>query len=254
MVIAIVGKGGTGKTVVATIMIGLLAKRFPGDVLAIDADSASSLPYTLGIQPKKTVSDLRKGINGSLEVQNDLKGLSSKEIMRSILTKGQGYDLMTMGRPEGSGCFCAINDLLKFGITLLSEDYRITVIDGEAGPEQLNRRVVESVDVLLVMADMSRRSIGTAAEIMKVAQSEDCDGGEINIKRSGLIMNRVRGDEPELNLVKKTGLDVLASLPEDNDINQYDREGKSLLNLPKSSPSLRAIDNLLSELVPGYAE
>lgn len=249
-VIAVTGKGGTGKTVTSTILIGMLAEKFPGEVLAIDADSASSLPYTLGIETKKTVSELRKGIAGSREVQDEFQNLSSKEIMRSLLTHGDGFDLMAMGRPEGSGCFCAVNDLLKLGITLLSEDYRVTIIDGEAGPEQLNRRVVESVDVLLVMADMSRRSIGTAAEIMKVAQSDT--GGEIDIKKAGLILNRVRGDEPEIEMVRKTGLPILAEMPEDSYVNQFDREGRSLLGLPQESSSRQAIVRLLEELVPGF--
>jgi CO dehydrogenase maturation factor len=250
LIIAVVGKGGTGKTVVATMLIGMLAERFPGEVLAIDADSASSLPYTLSLTVNKTVSNLRKGISGSRDVQDELRNLTSKEIMRSILTPARGFDLMAMGRPEGSGCFCAVNDLLKLGITLLSKDYRVTIIDGEAGPEQLNRRVVDSVDILLVMSDMSRRSIGTAAEIMKVAQSDI--GGEISIKHTGLILNRVRGDEPERKMVQKTGLTVLAELPEDSLVNQFDRDGRSLLDLPHNSPSRQAIEALLEELVPSY--
>ncbi len=250
IVIAVTGKGGTGKTVVSTLLIGLLAQRFPGEVLAIDADSASSLPYTLGLEVSKTVSELRKGIVGSRQVQDDLRNISSKEIMRSLLTCGKGFDLMTMGRPEGNGCFCAVNDLLKLGITLLSEDYRITIVDGEAGPEQLNRRVVESVDMLLIMADMSRRSIGTAAEIYKVAQSTD--GGEIDIKRAGLILNRVRGDEPELEMVRKTGLSIVAELPEDSFVNQFDREGRSLLDLPAASPCRQNVESLLTQLVPDF--
>jgi len=247
-VIAITGKGGTGKTALATIMIGLLAERYPDEVLAIDADSASSLPFTLGITVDKTVSEFRKKLSGSKELQMGLDNSPSKEIMRSLLTKGHGFDLLAMGRPEGAGCFCAVNDLLKLGISMLAGDYRITIIDGEAGPEQLNRRVVEEVDVLLVVADMSRRSISTAAEIMKVAQSSG--DSEIHVKRAGLVLNRVRNDRIEKSLIMQTGLDILAELPEDSLIYSYDKEGTPLLDLPPNSPFLSAARSLLWGLIP----
>jgi len=249
-VIAVTGKGGTGKTVLATIMIGMLAKRYPGQILAIEADSASSLPYTLGVTVEKTVSEFRKELSGSRQLQASLNDTPSKEIMRSLLTPCEGFDLLTMGRPEGAGCFCAVNDLLKLGITILAEDYLVAIIDGEAGPEQLNRRVVESVDVLLVMADMSRRSIATAAEIMKVAQGGE--NPEIAIKKAGLVLNRVKSDVPERALLKNTGLDVLAELPEDALVNTFDREGKSLMELPEDSPCPVVIKALLEKIIPGF--
>lgn len=246
--IAVTGKGGTGKTALATIMIGLLAERYAGRVLAIDADSASSLPYTLGVKMEKTVSDLCKGLAGSRDIQAQYSNSPSKEIMRSLLTHGPGFDVLFMGRPEEPGCFCAVNELLKFGITMLTDDYKITVIDGEAGPEQLNRRVVESVDILLVVADMSSRSLGTAAEILKVAQR----GGNISIKQAGLVLNRVREDQPADEMLKRVGLEVFAELPEDRLINQYDREGKSLLDLPEDSPCLQAVKALLKKILPDF--
>jgi len=249
-VIAITGKGGTGKTVLATIIIGMLAKRYPGRVLAIDADSASSLPFTLGITVEKTVSEFRKELTGSRELQASLNDTPSKEIMRSLLTKCDGFDLLTMGRPEGAGCFCAVNDLLKLGITILADDYAVTIIDGEAGPEQLNRRVVDSVDVLLVMADMSHRSIATASEIMKVTQ--DGANTEIAIKKAGLVLNRVRSDQPERELLMKTGLEVLAELPEDALVNSFDREGRSLIELPEDSPCPLVVKALLEKIILGF--
>ncbi|WP_165045475.1 hypothetical protein [Adlercreutzia sp. ZJ138] len=248
--IAVVGKGGTGKTVVATILIGLLAKRFPGSVLAIDADSASSLPYTLEMDVERTVSRLRSDVAGSRDIQDEYRHVSSKDMMRTLLAKGDGFDLMVLGRPEGAGCYCAVNDLLKLGITLLSGDYRVTIIDGEAGPEQLNRRVVSKVDLLLVMCDMSIRSLRTAKEIMNVATSEHGEG--VNVAQAGIILNRVRGDEPEYKALANTGLRVLAQLPEDPCINQYDREGRALLDLPQDCPSRQEIERMLREIIPEY--
>lgn len=247
--IAITGKGGTGKTVVATLLIRMLAERYKNKVLAIDADSAMSLPYTLGMKVDKTVSELRKGLLGKDQLRNELDNAPTKELMRSILSHGDGFDLLTMGRPEEPGCFCAVNELLRYGIDALLGEYEVTIIDGEAGPEQLNRRVLKSIDVLLVVADMSARSLETAGGIMKVAQ-----GGEdgIKVKQAGLVLNRVRNDEPAEELVKKSGLEVFGCLPEDTLVNSFDRDGKSLLELPMDSACPMAVREILKKVIPDF--
>ena len=247
--IAITGKGGTGKTMIATLMIGLLSERFYGQVLAIDADSAMSLPYTLGIAAEKTVGHLRKGVISPGIVRKRMEEQTLGEWMRTILCHGDGYDLLAMGRPEEPGCFCTVNELLRTGIDSLVDDYHITIVDGEAGPEQINRRVMKSIDVLLVVSDMSARSLETAGGIINIARSRE-DG--IKVKKAGLILNRVRGDQPGKELVEKTGLDIMGWIPEDDQLNEYDRIGKPLLELPKDSPSVSAIRSVLSDLVPEF--
>ncbi|MCT4632383.1 MAG: AAA family ATPase [Firmicutes bacterium] len=247
--IAIAGKGGTGKTVVATLLIRLLAERYNNRVLAIDADSAMSLPYTLGVDVEKTVSEVRKGLVGRDQLRSNLKASPTKDMMKDILTKAEGFDLLTMGRPEEPGCFCAVNELLKYGIDSLVDDYEITVIDGEAGPEQLNRRVMKSIDVLLVVADMSRRSLETAKSIIKVAQ--DCDDG-VNIKKVGLVLNRVRDDKLSQEMIEKIGVEISACLPEDSLVNSFDRSGRSLLELPLDSECPRAISSMLDKMLPQF--
>lgn len=244
--IAVTGKGGTGKTIVATLLINMLAERYPGKVLAIDADSAMSLPYTLGIPVSKTVSMLRKEIVSFEQIKREMNDKPLREVMRDILSKGEGFDLLTMGRPEEPGCFCAVNDLLRHGMTMLTTDYEVTVIDGEAGPEQINRRVLKSIDTLLVVADMSARSLQTARGIVEVAQKNE-DG--INVKKSGLILNRVRNDEPLEDLVKKVGLPVIGYIPEDPELNRYDRAGLPLKDLPQDCPSVTAVREILKRLM-----
>jgi len=245
--IAITGKGGTGKTMLATLMIKMLAARFK--VLAIDADSAMSLPYTLGLKVQKSVSDMRKEIMGLEQLKKQIKNTPMRSVMSTILTHGEGYDLLTMGRPEEPGCFCAVNDLLRYGIDTLIEDYDIAIIDGEAGPEQLNRRVLRSIDVLLVVADMSARSIETAGSILKVAEGKD---GDIRVGKAGLILNRVRNDRPAEEMIAKIGVDILGYIPEDKTVNDYDRAGKPLLELPIDSPCPIAVRQILSHIVPGF--
>lgn len=247
--IAVTGKGGTGKTVVATLLIRLLSQRFPGRVLAIDADSAQSLCYTTGLKVEKTVSTLRSELLGVGQVRSQLNNGPTKDLMRSILAHGDGFDLLTMGRPEEPGCFCACNELLRFGIDTLMEDYDYVIVDGEAGPEQLNRRVMKSVDVLLVMADMSARSLQTAAGIIEVANKGE---NSINVKQAGLVLNRVRNDQPTDELLKKVGLDVYGQLPEDKFVNEYDREGKSLFDLPLDSPCPTAVKEVIKKFIPDF--
>lgn len=247
--IAITGKGGTGKTMVATLMIKMLADRFRNKVLAIDADSAMSLPYTLGIKVGKTVSEMRKEIVGLDQLKRQLKNSPLKSIMTDILAHGDGFDLLTMGRPEEPGCFCAVNDLLRYAIDTLIQDYDIAIIDGEAGPEQINRRVLQNIDVLLVVADMSARSLETAGGIMKVAQGQDSN---VKVKQAGLILNRVRNDRPATELINKIGLDIWGYIPEDDTVNEYDRAGKSLLQLAPDSPCPVAIRQILRQIVPDF--
>lgn len=240
--IAITGKGGTGKTMIATVMIKLLAMQYK--VLAIDADSAMSLPYTFGLSVKKTVSQLRKEVIGPAQLRKSLHSWLS-----DMLTHGDGFELLTMGRPEEPGCFCAVNDLLRYGIDLLVGDYDITIIDGEAGPEQLNRQVLKSIDVLLVVSDMSARSLETARAIIDVARAQD---GDIKVKKSGLILNRIRGDEPDQQRLAKTGLEVLGRIPEDKTLNEYDRAGRTLLELPNDSDCVVAVRHMLEALLPDF--
>lgn len=244
--IAITGKGGSGKTMLATIMIQLLAERYHGGVLAIDADSAMSLPYTLGIPVQKTVSRLRKEVIGPGQLREKMKNQDLKTWMGSILAHGDGFDLLAMGRPEEPGCFCSVNELLRYGIDALINSYKITVIDGEAGPEQLNRRVLKSIDVLLVVSDMSARSLSTAKGIIDVTRTQESD---IEVKRAGLVLNRVRDDLPLEKLVQQTGLEVFGSIPEDKMLNEFDREGRPLLELPRQSPSVMAVEKLLQTLL-----
>ena len=244
--IAVTGKGGTGKTVLATLLIRILSHQFPGHVLAIDADSAMSLPYTLGVPVVKTVGDLRNNVLGPQQLKRQLEHQSSEDIIRNLVTTGPGFDLLAIGRPEAPGCFCVVNDLLKYGIEFLTEEYDITIIDGEAGPEQLNRRVLSAIDVLLVVSDMSARSLKTAAGIVDVARRRGENG--IQVQQAGLVLNRVRHDKAAEELVKNVGIEVYGCLPEDNQINQYDREDRKLLDLPDDSPCLKEVQHILQKI------
>ncbi len=246
--IAVTGKGGTGKSIIASLMITELAKRYPDEILAIDADSAMSLPYTLGIEAdqKKTITAMRQAIVGPNDIKKQMNDKPMREVIRDVLHQGEGFDLLLMGRPEEPGCYCAVNDLLRHGMDMLVQDYAVSVIDGEAGPEQINRRVLKDVDTLLVVSDMSARSLKTARGIVEIALAGE---NGISVKHAGLVLNRVRNDEPLHELVKDVGVPVIGYIPEDGVLNQYDRDGRSLRELPEDAPSVAAVQDILEKIL-----
>lgn len=243
--IAVTGKGGTGKTMIASLLIRQLVKQGGKKILVIDADSAMSLPYTLGIDISGSVSKLRHELVGPEQGRQMKRDGALKDWIGGIVTHADGFDLLVMGRPEEPGCFCAVNELLKYSISTLADDYDLVIIDGEAGPEQLNRRVLPKIDVLLVVADMSARSLATAGGILDVARAGE---NGIRVGLAGLVLNRVRGDEPNAEMLGKANADVIGWFPEDAELNRFDRDGNPLLNLPDSCECVQAADKLLKSL------
>lgn len=245
-VIAVTGKGGTGKTVLTAITAGILARQERYKILVIDADPAVGTPHALGTKVDRTVGDIREEIIEDPEARSKIADQHIKTVVTSLLRQGDGFQLLVMGRSEGPGCFCSVNDLLRYGIETLSRDFDITLIDGEAGPEQINRRVIQSVDTMIIVTDASIRGIYAAALIARIAQSnkamETCE--------IGLVINRVR-DEHELMIrdaAQQTGLKILSCIPEDEIITQYDLIAKPIIALPECSPSVEAVRQMLRRM------
>lgn len=238
MIIAVSGKGGTGKTLVSSLLIKSLIDK-DLDILAIDADPDSNLPEALGIEVDRTVGDIREELKkdtaeGNIPPEVNKWDILDYKIMESIIETPE-FDLLVMGRPEGSGCYCAVNNILRKIIERLSSNYDIIVIDTEAGLEHLSRRTTQNVDLMLVVTDPSKRGILTAQRIEEL--SEDL---EITFKKQYLILNRVKtGNEDELlEEVNKIGLEIVGIIHEDELIESYDREGTPLINLPDDSQAL----------------
>ena len=188
------------------------------------------------------MSQLRSEITGPGQVRDQ----AIDTWMESVVIHADGFDMLVMGRPEAPGCFCSVNDLLKYAIGSLSEKYDLVIIDGEAGPEQINRRVLSSVDMLLVVSDMSARSLETACGILDVAKRGQDD---IRIGRSCLVLNRVKQDKPNDALLAKVDSEIIARFPEDALLNSYDRDGRSLLELPDESGCVQEARRLMSVLL-----
>lgn len=244
---AIAGKGGSGKTMLTAIMTGLLARNENLKILAIDADSAVGLPYALGVKVGKTVAEIRRQIIEEPEARAEMENRNIRMMMADILQAGSGFQLLVMGRPEGPGCYCSINDLLRYGIEGLSKQFDITLIDCEAGPEQVNRRVVQGVDVLVIVTDASIRGIQAAGAIREVVKRDEA----MRSTQTGLIINRSKGgDELITERAKQWGLEILGCIPEDENITKYDSVGKPIIDLPHSSPSVVAVEEILTRMVP----
>ena len=245
--VAITGKGGSGKTVLTAIMTGLLARNENLRILAIDADSAVSLPYALGVKINNTVSEIRRQMIEDPQARAQMESKHIRMVMADILEAGNGFHLLVMGRPEGPGCYCSTNDLLRYGIEGLARQFDMTLIDCEAGPEQVNRRVVQGVDALVIVTDASMRGIQVAGAIREVVQRDEA----MKSTQTGLVINRLKGDDrPITEIARERGLEVLGYIPEDENITEYDSVGKPIIDLPDTSPSVIAVQEILKRIGP----
>ena len=233
-IIALTGKGGVGKTSISAALVKLLVEEFPEEkILAIDADPAIGLATALGIDPKLTLDDIRNEIVANVEDGNtkeamELLSESRYKIAEAIVEK-EGFAFLAIGRPESAGCYCRINSYLKEVITMISEQFDYVVIDGEAGIEQINRRVMEKVTHLLLISDTSKKGLEVIKAIENVAMEL------VKYDRIGLIVNRVE-DPAMIERLDTRGLELLAAIPSDKKLALYDFEGRSIMELPEESP------------------
>ncbi len=207
-VTAISGKGGTGKSTVAALVVSELVASGSGSVLAVDADPNFNLGLLLGQEVTETVADVRESF---MEKKLDPPSGMSKERMveygiQKAVQECEGFDLLTMGRPEGPGCYCYINNILRKYLDVLSEDYSYVVIDNEAGMEHLSRRTTTRVDLLLVVTQALPASIAAAERIVKMTKSLP-----VIIKKREIVLNQVRQELPKIIEERLAGLDAQVS-------------------------------------------
>jgi CO dehydrogenase maturation factor len=236
--IAVSGKGGTGKTTFAGMIIRYLLEKNRGPILAVDADANANLNEVLGIEVKSTIGEMRELMKEPDEVPTGMtKDVWFEYKVQEALTEAKGFDLLVMGRPEGAGCYCAANTLARKYIDLLTENYPYIVIDNEAGMEHFSRLTTRDVDLLFVLSDSSRRGIMTAARIRDLVKEL-----KLNIKKNLLVLNRMEGplQQDTEEEIKKNHLDLAGVIPSDEEINRFDRNGTPTFRLPSSVPSVQA--------------
>lgn len=248
--IALAGKGGTGKTTIAALLIQSLLRRNSGPLLAIDADPAANLNMALGLPMPMTVGEIREDMSetaqrGELGVSISRHDYLTHEIQMA-LEEGEQVDLLGMGRPEGQGCYCAANHLLRTIVDNLGNTYQFVVVDNEAGMEHISRRTTRDVDMLLILSDPTIRGIKTAESISELA--EDI---EVNVHHKMLVLNRVTGElaEPLKEAIEAMDLQLGAIIPADPMVNELDAFGKPLIELDVDSPSYRELEKLTDKIL-----
>lgn len=245
-IIAVAGKGGVGKTSISAVIVKLLAAAYPDKkILAIDADPAVGLSTALGIDVKMTVDDIRKEIvstveGGDTKTAVELLGDARYKIF-DALAETDGYAFIAVGRPEAAGCYCKINSYLKEVISLLSSEFDYVVIDGEAGIEQINRRVMEKVTHLILITDPSKKGCGVINTIKGVADEL------VMYEKIGAIINRLP-DESVLPYIDTNGIPVLSAIENDSNLALFDIQGKNVFNIPDDSNITKGVKRALEKM------
>lgn len=252
--LAVAGKGGVGKTTVAALLIRYIHEQRLGSILAIDADPSSNLNLALGVPAGDTIGSLREDALTKVQAGNLGAGITKQEFLeyglRDALVEEEGFDLLIMGRPEGPGCYCAANNLLRTAMDRLSQAYDYVVMDNEAGLEHLSRRTTRDVDCLLVVSDFSQRGIMAAGRVAQLTREL-----KTKVKEMGLILNRASGWTSETlpvevaEAVQQTGLSLYGVLPVDPILVDFDVRGKPLVALPTDSAAWRELRKIFSRIV-----
>jgi CO dehydrogenase maturation factor len=245
--IAIVGKGGVGKTAIASLLIDLLSKK--GVVLAIDGDPSTNLNTALGMKLNKTVGQVREKTAKDIQANTLPAGVAKMDVLeqriRESLVEGDDIDLLAMGRPEGPGCYCAANTMLRQSIDRLGQNYKYVVIDNEAGMEHISRQTTRDIDYLIAVTDPTARGVTTALRMKELI-------GELRTKvgRVGLVINRLRGElPPELKaMADAAGMEILAAIGEDLSLPALEVKGQALTGLPEGSPLKAGVKSLAGKL------
>jgi CO dehydrogenase maturation factor len=238
--IALSGKGGVGKTTVAGLLVRYLIEKKKKVVLAVDADANSCLHEALGIDVYATIGKIREeSLDAIRSTEARPAGMTTEQLLdykvEQSIAEGKGFDLISMGRPEGPGCYCAANNIIRKYSDKLAENYSYMVIDNEAGMEHLSRRTTHKVNILLMVSDPSVRGVNTIQKINGLV-----DELKLEVEHRGVIINRIAGSEGDdlKKMAESMGINVFGLVPNDEMVFRNDLSGKSIFNLPSDSVSV----------------
>jgi CO dehydrogenase maturation factor len=244
--IAITGKGGVGKTTVAGLLVHRLIAANRRPVLAVDADPNTCLDGVLGVQLRQTIGSAREEAK-IIAGKAPEPGVSKQQLLElkleESLIEATGFDYLAMGRPEGPGCYCFANSVLRTAVEKIAHQYPWIVIDNEAGLENLSRRLSQKVDLLLLVADPSKRGLETLRRLYALAREMD-----VNYGRLVLVLNRLRQDAlpPEMEAIQReTGASAVLALPEDDAVADLAERSGRIAELPASNNLVQRVDAFL---------
>ncbi len=241
--IAVSGKGGSGKTTIASMLVRVLLERNErASILCVDADPNSCLAMALGVQPGVAVADIREQARTKPANSGGMDRVRTFEygLQQAIVEAGK-FDLVTMGRPEGPSCYCAINSLLRRILDELSSKYQYVVIDNEAGMEHLSRRTTNHVDLLCIVSEPTPVGSLTARRIFDLTKQLP-----IVVRRTGILWNKNGGEHPSQDGLED--VEVLARVPEDASVLEASRRGENVFTLPDESLALQTVRTMVESL------
>ena len=246
--IAVAGKGGSGKTSVASLVIRYLNQKGRGPVLAVDADSNANLGESLGLEVKQTVGLMLD--NFHRDKINIPPGMTKEAYLEyklnEIIVESKELDLIAMGRGAGPECYCYPNHILRKFIDTLADNYAYMVMDNEAGMEHLSRRTTQNIDELLIISNHSVKGIRTVARIVELISEL-----KLRVSRQSVIINFApdKIDPLVTEELSRLKIEVMATIPLDDELHKYDLKLKPLLDLPDTSKAVRAISDLMAKLL-----
>lgn len=247
--IAITGKGGVGKTTLAGLIVNRLIARGNRPVLAVDADPNTCLDTVLGVAIRQTIGGVREEAR-QIAGKGLSAGVSKQELLElkisESLVEGDDFDFLAMGRPEGPGCYCYANSVLKNALGEIAKNYPYVVLDNEAGLENLSRRIVQKVDLLVLVADPSRRGLETVRRLYALAREMD-----VAFSRVAIVVNRLRQDglPAEVEAIRaETGAQIVLGLPDNAAVAGVAERGGAVADLPPDNELVRRVDGFLNQV------
>ena len=244
--IALAGKGGTGKTTMAGMLIKYLLKKNKTPILAVDADCNTNLNEVLGVEITGTLGNAREEMKKGDVPSGMTKDVFMEMKLEEAVVEAEGFDLIVMGQPEGAGCYCAANTLLTNYLERLSGNYPYIVMDNEAGMEHISRLTTNNVNILLIVSDSSRRGLQAAVRIDELARCL-----KIVVDKSYVVINQAREapSQQAMEMIKNAKLELIGTVPEDDLIYDYDFNGRPTIEMPEDSKSVKAAFEIFDKIV-----
>ena len=244
--VALAGKGGTGKTTLAGMLIKYLVAKEKTPILAVDADCNSNLNEVLGLGVAKSLGTAREDMKKGNVPSGMTKDIFISMKLEEAVLESDGFDLIVMGQPEGQGCYCAANSLLIDFLDKLSDNYPYIVMDNEAGMEHISRLTTKNVDILLIVADASRRGLQAAVRIEDLAKCLN-----IGVRKSYLVINQTKEDPSDTvhRIIEESGLELVGTIPDDEMIYEFDLNGRPTVEVPEENPAVKAAFKIFDKII-----